>query len=69
MTDLDVALHLIIEARAEMDRYINFQRELDLAKNWTEKNKVYQKYETSPTKAIINDNLKIARRLLKKSYM
>lgn len=69
MTDLDVALHLIIEARAEMDRYINFRREMDLAKDWTETNQVYLKYDTVPTKAIVNDNLKMARRLLKKSYM
>ena len=69
MNDIDVALHLIIEAKAEMERYNAYQHDLSVAKDWKERDEVYKRYETTPTKAIVNDNLKMARRLLKKAYM
>ena len=69
MNDIDVALHLIIEAKAEMERYRGFQHDMSVAKDWKDQNEVYKRYETIPTKALVNDNLKTARRLLKKAYM
>ena len=69
MNDIDVALHLITEAKAEMERYNAYQHDLSVAKNWDDKMKVYNRFTPAPTKALVNDNLKMARRLLKKAYM
>lgn len=69
MTDLDVALHLIIEARAEIERLRACEHDLSLAKTWPEKCDVYKRYTPTPTKALVNRNLMTARRLLKKAYM
>ena len=75
MDRLEMAIELIREAINEKKRLESY--EIDLAKlpsyrdpNFGEaSNKFYKKYPTVPRKSIVNDNIKMARRLLLGEYM
>ena len=69
MNRLDMAIELIKEARDESERYINYQMECYTAENWVEQAQVEKKYTPRPSKALVNANLKIARRILAKEYI
>lgn len=71
MDNLSVALALIQEAKEEKVRLIEFQKDRDAfyekpaPKDWGE---FYRKWPKEPHQSVISDNLKVARRLLKKEY-
>ena len=69
MDRLDMALILIQEAKEEKDRLESFKKEYSKASGWDQISKVYEKYDPVPKKAIINDNLKMARRILVREYV
>lgn len=77
MDRLDMALALIEEARNEKKRLEAYNQEYDKAfeldlksgYSWAERNKVNQKYRPIPTKATINDCIKMARRILAGEYV
>ena len=58
MDGLSIALSLIEEAQAEKKRFEEYMRTGDL-----------DPMDRLPTKAVINDSLKMARRLLAKEYL
>lgn len=69
MDRLDMALELIREAQEEKKRLEAFNNEYSKASGWDEISKVYNKYSPTPKKSVINDNLKMARRILKGEYV
>lgn len=69
MNHFDMALALIQEAKEEKKRLENFNKEYSKADDWDQISKVYDKYSPVPKKSIINDNLKMARRLLIGEYV
>lgn len=79
MDRLDMALSLIQEAKEEKARLEAFTAEYDRASkidlrdpenySWAERQKVYNKFTPTPHKSVVNDNLKMARRILAGEYM
>ena len=69
MDRLDMALELIREAQEEKKRLEAFNKEYSKASGWDEISKIYNKYSPTPKKSVINDNLKMARRILKGEYV
>lgn len=77
MDRLDMALALIEEAKVEKKRFEEYENEYKLATvtdlenggSWNEREKVWEKYTPIPKKSIVNDNLKMARRILVGEYM
>lgn len=71
MDNLAVAMALIQEAKEEKERLIKFQKDRDAfyakpaPKDWGE---LYRKWPKEPHQSVVRDNLKVARRLLKKEY-
>ena len=77
MNKLDIAIALLEEARDERERLEKLNRELDelrgqavygtdyINKRWL----IEQGYQPIPHKTHINDNIKIARRILLGEYM
>lgn len=79
MDRLDMALALIQEAKEEKARLEAFTAEYNRAAeidlrdpekySWAERRKVYNKFTPTPHKSVVNDNLKMARRILSGEYM
>lgn len=69
MDRLDMAIELIREARDESVRYLKYREEYGKAKNWAEQNEIAIKYTPRPSKALVNANLKVARRILAQEYI
>lgn len=69
MDRLDMALELIREAQEEKKRLEAFNNEYAKASGWEEISKLYDKYSPTPKKSVINDNLKMARRIIIGEYM
>ncbi len=79
MDRLDMALALIQEAKEEKARLEAFTAEYNRAAeidlrdpekySWVERQKVYNKFTPTPHKSVVNDNLKMARRILAGEYM
>ena len=76
MDRLDIAIELIVEAQEERNRLIGFERDYNEAltkdneiHSWENRNKVYQAYSPTPKKSVVNDNLKMARRIIIGEYM
>lgn len=79
MDRLDMALSLIQEAKEEKARLEAFTAEYDRASkidlrdpenySWAERQKVYNKFTPTPHKSVVNDNLKMARRILVGEYV
>ena len=75
MDRLEMAIELIREAIAEKKRFEAYEK--DRAKLPSYKNpkyreavnEFYKKYPTSPKKSIVNENIKMTRRLLLGEYM
>ena len=69
MNKLEVAMFLIQEAMEEKQRLEQYKEECEGAIYNSELTFFYEKWNNKmPTKTKINDNLKMARRLLKESY-
>lgn len=77
MNRLDIAIALLEEARDERDRLEKMNREIDKlrakqlerAEYWTAQNMIDKSYQPIPHKAHINENIKVARRILLGEYM
>ena len=73
MDRLDIAIDLIREAQSERNRLERMEAEIDkIPKNapdrWKRRYEIEAKYSPLPHKSVINDNLKIARRILLGEY-
>lgn len=75
MDRLEIAIALIQEAQAEKQRLdkidgeIKKLRGLEDAEYWQKRAEIYTRFAPFPRKSIINENLKVARRLLKDEYI
>lgn len=71
MDNFDMAVALIKEAQEETIRYESFRRGYEnlSVMGESDREKFWRKFETIPKKSIVNDNIKLARRLLLKEYM
>ena len=75
--DLAIAIHLLQEAKEERDRYNEYLRRCselygkDLPSHERDKIRaeIFRDFPHEPKKSIVNDNIKIARRLLMKEYI
>ena len=64
-----MAIELITEAQRERENIELFNTEMSYATTWEERMQIYKKYGRIPKKSIVNDNLKMARRLLVDEYI
>lgn len=69
MREIELALALIEDAKAEKERFYAMKKELSKAHDWTEKLPIYDKYTPKPSKERINKKLMIARQYLKEAYV
>lgn len=73
MDRLDMALALIQEAKEERKRLEAMEKEIDKIPSgpnyWAIWCEIERRYTPTPRKSVVNDNLKIARRLLAREYM
>lgn len=75
MDRLSMAIALIQEAQEEKKRLAEYHAALEKVPSydhpdyWKALNKVYEKFNPTPKKSVINDNLKMARRLLIAEYV
>lgn len=75
MDRLSMAIALIQEAQEEKKRLAEYNAALeevppyDHQYHWKALNEVYEKFSPTPKKSVINDNLKMARRLLIAEYV
>ena len=75
MDRLDMAIALLQEAKGEKKNLDSFNREIknipDYGEpgHWDELDKILKKYPRTPKKSVINDNIKMARRLLLDEYI
>lgn len=76
MDRLDVALALLQEAKEEKKRLEAMEKEiaripknLDSGDYWRLRYEIEARYNPTPHKSVINDNIKTARRLLAREYM
>lgn len=75
MDRLDMALALIQEAKEEKTRLEAFNKALkeippyDDPDHWKAWRQVYDRFSPTPKKSVINDNLKMARRILVGEYV
>ena len=69
MDNLEMAIALLQGALNERNRLQEHDEEIAKCQTWEEECEVYEKYKRIPKKSIINDNLKMARRLILESYM
>ena len=73
MDRLDIAIELIREAQIERKRLERMEEEIDkipktAPDRWKRRHEIDAKYSPLPRKSVINDNLKIARRILLGEY-
>lgn len=70
MDNFDMAMALIKEAQEEKKRRDQYIKERAACYyDWEKRAEVDRRYTPAPTMSIIKDNLKMARRLLKKEYV
>lgn len=76
MDRLDIAIGLIKEAQAEKARLQALNKEIEKLKpveDWDEyynkRYKIEESFSPLPHKSIVNDNLKVARRILRDEYL
>lgn len=75
MDRLSMAIALIQEAQEEKERLAEYNAALEEVPpygrpdHWESLNEVYKKFSPTPKKSVINDNLKMARRLLIAEYV
>lgn len=74
MDKLDLALELVQIAKDERNRLKKYNKELEKfyasgSRNWEERNKIELRYSPTPRKAVINDSLRMARRILADEYV
>lgn len=76
MDNLEVAICLIEDAKAELTRLLAYETAIDalpLPENcpdyWERRYQIDRIYSPIPHRQTINDNLKVARRLLLKEYI
>lgn len=69
MDNLEMAIALLQGAINERNRLQEHDEEIAKCQTWEEECRVYEKYKRIPKKSLINDNLKMARRLILESYM
>lgn len=75
MDRLDIAISLIREAQGEAARIRMMNRDIEKLKGLDDENyfkirrEIEKKYYPLPHKSIVNDNLKLARRILKDEYL
>lgn len=74
MDYLTTAIALISEAAEEKQRLEKMTKALDkltykTPDYWTRRCEIEKKYSPTPRKSVINENIKIARRLLNRAYI
>lgn len=69
MHELELALALIEDAKAEKERFYAMKKELKNIKNWAERQPIHDKYNPKPSKERINKKLMMARQYLKEAYV
>ena len=74
MDKLDIALELIRRAQQERNRINALNKMLDDARkkpgyNWQVRLEIESKFGALPHKSVVNDSLKMARRILKEEYI
>lgn len=69
MDKLEMAIELIKEAQNERDCIKLFNMEMNRVNTWEEKMEIHNRFGHIPKKSIVNDNLKMARRLLVDEYI
>jgi hypothetical protein len=74
MDRFEMAIALIERARDESIRLMTFDRALDEARatpgyTWKDRCKIEEQFSPLPHKSVVNDCLKMARRLLKEAYI
>lgn len=69
MDNLDIAIHLLQEAKKNRDKLEAYKSELRLCDNGDELYELLRRYTPTPTVASVNDNLKMARKLILKEYI
>lgn len=69
MDKLEMAIELIKEAQRERDNIKNYNTKMKMAESWDEMRAIWDFYDHIPKKSIVNDNLKMARRLLADEYI
>lgn len=75
MDRLDIAISLIREAQGEaarireLNKRIEKLRGLDGSAYWDKRYEIEKEFSPLPHKATVNDNLKVARRILKDEYL
>lgn len=69
MRELELAIALIEDAKAEKERFYAMRKELDKVHGWAEKQPIYNKYNPKPSKERINKKLMMARQYLKEAYV
>lgn len=74
MDKLDMALELVKRAQQERKRLEAYNKELRAfyaggSRSWEERSKIEIKYCPTPRKSVINDSLKMARRILIEEYV
>ena len=73
MDRLDMAIALIQEAKEERKRLEAMNKEIDKiglgVDYWDKRMEIENRYSPTPHKSVINDNLKMARRILIGEYM
>lgn len=69
MDRLEMVIELVNMAKNERDRLKAMATELNDTDDWGVRINIYQRYTPQPTKAAVNDALKMARRLLAEEYL
>lgn len=74
MDRLDMAIALIQEAKEERKRLEAMEKEIAKIPGsgrdyWSMRMEIESRYNPTPHKSVVNDNLKTARRLLVREYM
>lgn len=74
MNKLEIALELVRRANEERKRLDAYNKELSKfyasgSRSWEDRNKIEAKYYPTPRKSVINDSLRMARRLLIEEYV
>lgn len=74
MDKLDLALELVRIAKNERNRLDAYNKEIKAfyasgSRSWEERYRIEQRYSPTPHKSVINDSLKLARRMLAEEYV
>lgn len=75
MDNLDIALELIRRAQRERNRINTLNKMLEVARqkpsyNWNVRMEIESNFDGGlPRKSVVNDSLKMARRILKEEYI